>query len=160
MRNLPWEERFDLVLNWFSSFGYFDDKGNRAWLREARKTLRPGGRLVIELWNRDAFARNWLPVTMSEHDGDLQVDRHRFDLLTGRAETDRFIVRGGRVRVVRFSVRAFTFTELGGGCSTQDFHRLTSADRRVRRSTCRSGAWSSSRRGRSAQRPPVLRTWW
>ena len=49
---------------------------------------------------------------MSERDGDLQVDRHRFDLLTGRAETDRFIVRDGRVRVVSFSVRAFTFTEL------------------------------------------------
>jgi SAM-dependent methyltransferase len=125
MRNLPWAERFDLVLNWFSSFGYFDDTGNRAWLREARKTLRPGGRLVIELWNRDALARNWLPVTMSERDGDLQVDRHRFDLLTGRAETDRFIVRGGRVRVVRFSVRAFTFTELrewllGAGFSSVD----------------------------------------
>jgi SAM-dependent methyltransferase len=81
-------------------------------LREARKTLRPGGRLVVELWNRDSFARNWLPVTMSERGGDLQVDRHRFDLLTGRAETDRFIVRGDRIRVVRFSVRAFNFTEL------------------------------------------------
>jgi SAM-dependent methyltransferase len=112
MSSLPWEERFDLVLNWFTSFGYFDDEGNRAWLREARKTLRPGGRLAIELWNRDAFARNWLPVTMSERDGDLQVDRHALDLLTGRAETDRFIVRGGRVRTVHFSVRFFTFTEL------------------------------------------------
>lgn len=112
MSTLPWEERFDLVLNWFTSFGYFDDEGNRAWLREARKTLRPGGRLAIELWNRDAFARNWLPVTMNERDGDLQVDRHALDLLTGRAETDRFIVRGGRVRTVHFSVRCFTFTEL------------------------------------------------
>ena len=112
MSTLPWEERFDLVLNWFTSFGYFDDEGNRAWLREARKTLRLGGRLAIELWNRDAFARNWLPVTMSERDGDLQVDRHALDLLTGRAETDRFIVRGGRVRTVHFSVRFFTFTEL------------------------------------------------
>ena len=112
MSTLPWEERFDLALNWFTSFGYFDDEGNRAWLREARKTLRPGGRLAIEVWNRDAFARNWLPVTMSERDGDLQVDRHALDLLTGRAETDRFIVRGGRVRTVHFSVRCFTFTEL------------------------------------------------
>jgi SAM-dependent methyltransferase len=112
MSTLPWKGRFDLVLNWFTSFGYFDDEGNRAWLREARKTLRPGGRLAIELWNRDAFARNWLPVTMSERDGDLQVDRHALDLLTGRAETDRFIVRGGRVRTVHFSVRFFTFTEL------------------------------------------------
>src|SRR5262249_14020673 len=112
MRALPWEGRFDVVLNWFTSFGYFDDEGNRAWLREALKTLSLGGRLVLELWNRDAFARNWLPATMSERDGDLQVERHSLDLLTGRAETDRFIVRDGHVRVLHFSVRFFTFTEL------------------------------------------------
>jgi SAM-dependent methyltransferase len=112
MRSLPWEERFDVVLNWFTSFGYFDDEGNRAWLREARRTLRPAGRLVIELHNRDAFARNWLPVTMSERDGDLLVDRHRFDLLAGRTVTERFTVRDGRVRTSEFSVRFFTFTEL------------------------------------------------
>jgi SAM-dependent methyltransferase len=112
MRTLPWNERFALVLNWFTSFGYFDDEGNRAWLREARKALRPGGRLVLDVHNRDAFARNWLPVSMSERDGDLLVERHEFDLLTGRAETDRFLVREGRVRPVHFSVRFFTFTEL------------------------------------------------
>lgn len=112
MRSLPWEERFDVVLNWFTSFGYFDDEGNRAWLREARKTLRDGGRLVLEVHNRDAFARNWLPVTMSERDGDLLVDRHRFDLLAGRTVTERFAVRDGRVRKSEFSVRFFTFTEL------------------------------------------------
>ena len=112
MSTLPWDERFDLALNWFTSFGYFDDQDNRDWLGEARKTLKPGGRLAIELWNRDALARNWLPVTMSERDADLQIDRHRFDLLTGRAETERFIVRGAHVRTVHFSIRAFTFTEL------------------------------------------------
>ena len=112
MRTLPWEERFDLVLNWFTSFGYFDDDGNRAWVREARKALRPGGRLVLDLWNRDAMSGVWLPVTMNERDGDLLIDRHHFDVLTGRAETDRVLVRDGRVRTVRFSVRCFTFTEL------------------------------------------------
>src|SRR5918995_62188 len=91
---------------------YFYDEGNRAWLGEARKALRPGGRLVVELHNRDAFARNWLPVTMSERDGDLLVDRHHFDLTTGRNETDRFALRSGSVRKTEFSVRFFTFTEL------------------------------------------------
>src|SRR6187200_1776741 len=32
MRELPWTERFDAAVNWFTSFGYFDDAGNRAWL--------------------------------------------------------------------------------------------------------------------------------
>ena len=112
MRTLPWDGRFDLVVNWFTSFGYFDDDGNRAWLREARQTLKPGGRLVLDVHNRDAFARNWLPVTMSERDGDLLVDRHAFDLPTGRNETERFLVRDGRMRGTRFSVRMLTFTEL------------------------------------------------
>ena len=112
MRFLPWEGRFDLVLNWFTSFGYFDDDGNRAWLREVGKVLRPGGRLVLDVWNRDAMSGIWRPVTMSDRDGDLLVDRHKFDPLTGRAETERFLVRDGQMRTVRFSVRVFSFTEL------------------------------------------------
>jgi SAM-dependent methyltransferase len=112
MRALPWEERFDLVLNWFTSFGYFGDEADRAWLREVRKTLKRGGRLVLEMNNRDALVRRWLPVTLMERDGDLAVDRHRFDPLTGRNHTERFHVRGGRMHRVEFSARLFTFTEL------------------------------------------------
>jgi SAM-dependent methyltransferase len=29
VRELPFEGRFDAVVNWFTSFGYFDDAGNR-----------------------------------------------------------------------------------------------------------------------------------
>ena len=32
MRELPWVGRFDAAVNWFTSFGYFDDEGNRSWL--------------------------------------------------------------------------------------------------------------------------------
>lgn len=49
---------------------------------------------------------------MSERDGDLMVDRHRFDPLTGRNLVERTIVRDGRVRRFPFFVRMFTFPEL------------------------------------------------
>lgn len=112
MRSLPWEERFDAAVNWFTSFGYFDDEESRRWLADVRRTLKPGGRLAIDVHNRDAFVRHWFPADVVERDGDLLVDRHRFDVATGRAETERFIVRDGRVRRTRYSVRFFTFTEL------------------------------------------------
>lgn len=112
MRELPWEERFDASFIWFTTFGYFDDDENRRVLAEAWKALRPGGRLAVELHNRDAFARAWLPFTAVERDGDLMVDRHRFDVLTGRNDTERFVVRDGRVRRADYSVRFFTYTEL------------------------------------------------
>ena len=34
MRELPWRERFDALVNWFTSFGYFDDDTNRAVLAQ------------------------------------------------------------------------------------------------------------------------------
>jgi SAM-dependent methyltransferase len=112
LRSLPWDSRFDVVLNWFTSFGYFGDDDNRRVLHEARRALKPGGRLVLDVHSRDAFQRHRLPVTMAERDGDLMVDRHSFDVLAGRIETERFVVRGGKVRRFTFSVRFFTFTEL------------------------------------------------
>jgi len=42
MRDPPWEGRFDRMLSWFTSFGYFDDEGNRAVLAAAFRTLKPG----------------------------------------------------------------------------------------------------------------------
>jgi SAM-dependent methyltransferase len=112
MRELPWSDRFDAAVNWFTSFGYFDDEGNKAWLEAARRTLKPGGRLALDVHNRDAFMGSLIPAFVIEQGGDLLVDRHRFDVETGRAETERWIVRDGRVRKTGYSVRFFTFTEL------------------------------------------------
>jgi SAM-dependent methyltransferase len=112
MRELPWDERFAAVVNWFTSFGYFDDEGNRAWLETVRRTLRPDGLLAIDIHNRDVFMRNRVPAAVVEHDGDLVVDRHRFDVETGREATERWMIRDGRVRKTEYSVRFYTYTEL------------------------------------------------
>lgn len=112
MRSLPWRDRFDAALIWFTTFGYFDDDGNRRVLDEARRALKSGGRLAIELHNAFALARSFLPWTATERGGDLMLDRHRFDVAAGRNVTDRWIVRGGRVRRTEYAVRVFTFTEL------------------------------------------------
>ena len=112
MRDLPWSERFDAAVNWFTSFGYFDDAGNRAWLEAVRSTLKSGGRLAIDVHSRDAFMRHFVPASVVGRGDDLLVDRHRFDVESGRAETERRVVRDGRVRTTAYSVRFYTYTEL------------------------------------------------
>lgn len=112
MRELPWESRFDAAVNWFTSFGYFDDEGNEAWLATVLRTLKPGGRLALDLHSRDVFMRNRVPAAVFERDGDLVVDRFSYDVTTGREKTERWIVRGGDVRKTEYSVRFYSFTEL------------------------------------------------
>ncbi len=42
MRSLPWpDHRFDRVISWFTSFGYFDDTENHQVLSEAHRVLGP-----------------------------------------------------------------------------------------------------------------------
>jgi SAM-dependent methyltransferase len=112
MRELPWVDRFDAAVNWFTSFGYFDDDGNRAWLETVRRTLKVGGRLAIDVHSRDVFMRNRGPASVHERDGDLVVDRHSFDVETGREKTERWMIRNGQVRRTGYSVRFYTYTEL------------------------------------------------
>jgi SAM-dependent methyltransferase len=116
LRELAYERRFDAALNWFTSFGYFDDAGNQRTLENLHRALRPGGRLLIEQHNRDSVARRLSPqdefIGMTEVGPDLMIDRMTLDALTGRTETDRFIVRDGRTRKLHFSLRVPTYTEM------------------------------------------------
>jgi SAM-dependent methyltransferase len=141
MRRLPWESRFDRILCWFTAFGYFDDEQNRQVLQEARKALRAGGMLLIEGNNLLELARRWQPATLVEREGDFVIDRHRFDPVAGRMETERIVVRGGKVRRFSYAVRMFVASELrawllGAGFASVDFYNregepLTAESRRM-----------------------------
>jgi SAM-dependent methyltransferase len=112
MREPPWQERFDAVLSWFTSFGYFDDDGNREVLAGALRALRAGGTFLVELNNRDWIMRNYRDVHVNERDGDWLVDRASFDVGSGANVMQRTVLRGGRSRTFEVRVRMFTFTEL------------------------------------------------
>jgi len=47
-------ERFDGVLCLLQSFGYGESDQNRALLAAMRHVLRPGGRILLDIYNADA----------------------------------------------------------------------------------------------------------
>lgn len=63
MRELPFApESFDLVVNLFTSFGYFeDDREHARVLAVVRDALRPGGAFVIDFLNASQVRRNLVP---------------------------------------------------------------------------------------------------
>jgi SAM-dependent methyltransferase len=96
MRALPVRPVFDLVLNLFTSFGYFaDDAENERALREFARALRPGGRLVLDHANRAALERALVPEDVRERGGVrihqrrvLAGDRIRKEIRVVRANGD------------------------------------------------------------------------
>lgn len=68
-------QRFDGVINLWQSFGYFDDETNAVVLRQMRDVLRPGGRAIVDLYNRDHFAA--LPASETSVWNGRRVDTTR-----------------------------------------------------------------------------------
>ena len=59
MREIPLAGRFDVVLNLFTSFGYFgEDAENKSVVCEMARVLVPGGRLLIDHMNRTEVERH------------------------------------------------------------------------------------------------------
>jgi len=133
IRELPFEGRFDAVLNWFTSFGYFDDDANRRVLEGFRRALRPGGVLLIEQASRELLVRN-LPahgapaVWMTERGDDLLIDKVGFDPLAGRSHTERIVVRDGQVRRTEFSLSQPTAAQLADWLRAAGFGAVDAFD--------------------------------
>jgi SAM-dependent methyltransferase len=133
LRELPFEDRFDAVVNWFTSFGYFDDDTNRRVLAAFRRALRPGGVLLLEQASRELLLSN-LPrhggpaLIMTERGDDLMIDKVSFDLGTGRSHTDRITVRDGRVSRTEFSLSQPTASQLADWLREAGFNSVETLD--------------------------------
>jgi SAM-dependent methyltransferase len=70
MRNVPLQEKFDAVVNLFTSFGYFDeDEDNAKVLKEIDRLLRPEGKFIIDFLNPDYVASRLVPFSERTEDG-------------------------------------------------------------------------------------------
>ena len=59
----PVAETFDMVVNLFTSFGYFDDPADDVQvLKSVKSMLRPGGAFVIDFMNATYTRNNYVPV--------------------------------------------------------------------------------------------------
>jgi len=66
---------FDAVLVMWHSFGYESDEGNRSQLALIASRAKRGGRVIMDIYNRDALAR--FPLHESSERGGLIVETRR-----------------------------------------------------------------------------------
>lgn len=103
---------YDAALCLFDAFGFFEDAHCIGTLRSAHASLAMGGKFMLDLRTREWMTRVPPVSVLDKGNGDMMIDRHQFDITTGRFVDRRTYVRDGRQREVMFSVRLFAFTEI------------------------------------------------
>jgi len=80
MRSLPYNNEFDVILNWYTSFGYFTDEENKIVIQNFYKALTKKGILIID------YPSYWSPMFGASIHGDKYIEltelkeyeKHRF----------------------------------------------------------------------------------
>lgn len=113
-REMEQREQFECAYCVNTSFGFFDDETNRRVLQSMRRALRVGGRLLLEVVNRDYITRG-LPARLGwEGDGCLVLEEVDFNFYTSRLHNRRAVVfMDGRHIEHAISIRCYSLHELG-----------------------------------------------
>jgi len=114
MRDMGFEEMFDGIYCWSTSFGYFDDEKNQLVAQRIHRALRTGGMLLLDVANRDFVTQRQPSLVWFEGDGCVCMDEMRVDFITSRLKVKRMVILDdGRTREMDYSIRLYTLHELG-----------------------------------------------
>ncbi len=115
MRQIPFEDEFEAVINIFTAFGYLEsEEEDQRVLQQVQRALKPGGLFLLETMHREWLVRHFEPGGIFRHpDGLLVLEERTIDLLGGRSDVQvTMLLADGQRREYRHSVRLYTLREL------------------------------------------------
>ena len=103
MRSFARPESFDLAINLFTSFGYFDDtRDDVKVLRNVYQSLREGGALVMEMAGKECLARVFAPTgSQGLPDGRVLVERRQVVKDWSRIRNEWIVIEGDTATTFR-----------------------------------------------------------
>lgn len=115
MREIPFEDEFDGVINLFTAFGYFDDdEQDRRVLESVHRCLKPSGKFLVDQSHVLRAVRDFQPRVWREYpDGTKLLEECEFDARRVRFTTRATYIKPDGSRVERRNrIRSYTCPEL------------------------------------------------
>ncbi len=114
MREMNFDAQFDGAYCMMTTFGYFDEETNQKVAAGIFKSLRPGGKFLLETLNRDYIVGDLPTRVWWEGDGCVVLEEVDFHFHTSRLGLRRSIVfQDGRQFEHDISIRCYTLHEIG-----------------------------------------------
>jgi SAM-dependent methyltransferase len=115
MRLLPFGSVFDAAVCLGGSFGQFaSEDEDHALLQETARALKPGGRFLLDVANRDGILSRFMGKDWDElEDGTVVLHERSWDSLRGRVEgRDVVVTAHGQRREYQHSMRLYGAPEI------------------------------------------------
>lgn len=114
IRDIGFEGTFDAVICVGTTFGFFDDEQNRSVLQRLAHALKPGGRLLLDVVNRDFVIQSQPNLVWFEGEGCVVMEESDFNFYSSRLHVKRTMMRDdGRQTDVDYNLRLYCVHELG-----------------------------------------------
>jgi len=120
-------DTFDLALNMFTSFGFFDDKSDDLRvLKNIFKSLKNRGILVMDSMCKERMARIFQPTTSTElDDGSFLVQRHEIFDDWSRVRNEWILISKGKATSFKFNLTIYSGQELKQLLQNAGFSKVT-----------------------------------
>lgn len=112
LRTYEEPEEFALGISLFNTFGYASDADNAQMMQCAARSLRPGGTLVVEMFHRDHYVREFVPQTWEKKRRFIEITAVELDCYTSRFEIDAIYVFADHREGHHFSIRVYSLPEM------------------------------------------------
>ena len=114
IREFSQSESFDVTINMFTSFGYFEDPAeDKKAARNLCESLKPGGQLLIQMMGKEVLARIFQERDWHEmEDGTLVLEERKVTRDWSWMENRWIMIKGNERTEQHFNHRPYSATEL------------------------------------------------
>jgi SAM-dependent methyltransferase len=114
MRSFCEPNAFDAVVNVFTSFGYFEDAADdKQALENVYKSLKDGGKFLIDIMGKEVLARIFQEKRWREEDGVIILEEAKLAEDWSSVDSRWIIITDGRRDECRFTLRLYSAAQLG-----------------------------------------------
>ncbi|MDH4221902.1 MAG: class I SAM-dependent methyltransferase [candidate division Zixibacteria bacterium] len=113
MRRINFKEEFDAGANLWTSYGYFEkESDNLLVLKKMYQALKPGGKFMLHVINRDWIMANYSPRDWFQA-GDIRVlEKRKFDYATSINHSEWCFLKEGKETSHQVIIRMYSYHEL------------------------------------------------
>lgn len=125
MKDFRRENEFNAVINWWNSFGYFEDKkDDQKMLENIFASLKEGGILAMDVWGKELAAKNGFGRRWSKNGEMYNMEKTRIKNNWKKSETTWIKIENGEKVEYVWEQRLYAASELEKALNDAGFSKV------------------------------------